>query len=51
MHGYSVIIDNAMLTKPKPLLVVTDAATNVIISGKQNVIYVTDINRIFPGYT
>ncbi len=38
-----------MLTKPKPLLVVTDAATNVIISGKQSVIYVTNINRIFPA--
>ena len=37
-----------MLTKPKPLLVVTEVSTSFIIPAKNQLVRVTDINRLFP---
>jgi CheY-like chemotaxis protein len=37
-----------MLTKPKPILVVTDVATSFIIPAKNQVIRVTTIGNAFP---
>ncbi|MDB5115438.1 MAG: hypothetical protein JWQ79_930 [Mucilaginibacter sp.] len=37
-----------MLTKPKPLLVVTEVATSFIIPAKNQVVRVTSINQLFP---
>lgn len=38
-----------MQIRPKPLLVVTDAATNIVIPLKRKLISVNHINRIFPA--
>jgi hypothetical protein len=37
------------MQRPHPLLVVTDAATNIVIPAKKNAVYITDIHRIFPA--
>ncbi|MDB4926111.1 hypothetical protein [Mucilaginibacter sp.] len=38
-----------MQIKPKPLLVVAEAATSISIPVKRNIVRVTNLNRIFPA--
>jgi hypothetical protein len=38
-----------MQNRPKPLLVITAAAINIVIPAKKNVVQITDVNRIFPA--
>jgi hypothetical protein len=38
-----------MQNRPKPLLVVTEAAINIVIPAKKNVVHIADVNRIFPA--
>jgi hypothetical protein len=38
-----------MQTSPKPLLVVTEAASDIVIPAKKNAVRITDIHRIFPA--
>jgi hypothetical protein len=38
-----------MQTRPKPLLVVTEAATTIVIPAKKNTVRITNANRLFPA--
>jgi hypothetical protein len=38
-----------MQNRPKPLLVVTEAAINIVIPAKKNVVHINDVHRIFPA--
>ncbi|MES2377634.1 MAG: hypothetical protein V4553_13705 [Bacteroidota bacterium] len=38
-----------MQTRPKPVLVVTEAATTIVIPAKKNTVHITNVHRLFPA--